>query len=348
MLLIVFQFYGVFSRSSCCPLWKTDFLILAELLLPGLTTDNLFLEDLSDVQLAECKALLKRLREDSLEHSQELLEHTKHVPVVAQLLLEFLKDLPEPLLTYANYDSFLMSLYIKEKSHRTKYFTTLLNTTPPHHVALTTQLLTLLHRLVGNRSVNSLTAELLAPLFAPHFLRPKKICPYMKDDEPLILSVMMSLIDDYDLLFAGDSTRSSATGSSKVRKASGSPYVTDLSQSAIGSGKLQSLLSSSSSTGSSSNLLSSSISSSSYAAANSSSALDPPSAAKGHKRSASTTAAKYFASALSSPNPESKGERDDDQLTADDFSDEDAPQHLLQTSTADVATRAPTSPFVVV
>lgn len=269
--------------------------------------------------MAECKALLKRLREDSLEHSQELLEHTKHVPVVAQLLLEFLKDLPEPLLTYANYDSFLMSLYIKEKSHRTKYCTTLLNTTPPHHVALTTQLLTLLHRLVGNRPVNSLTSELLAPLFAPHFLRPKKICPYMKDDENLILAVMTSLIDDYDLLFSSDT--GSAPGSSKIRKASGSPYVTDLSQSQFGSGKLRNA--SSSSTGSNASTASQLTSSTGSTAS-----LDAPSA-KGHKRSASTAASKFtFSSALSSPNPESKADDKDEELTADDFSEDDAPANL--------------------
>lgn len=285
-------------------------LILAASLL-GLTTDNLFLEDLPEGQAAECRNLLKRLREDSLEHSQELLEHTKHVQVVAQLLLEFLKDLPEPLLTYSNYDSFIMSIYIKEKSHRTKYCSTLLNTTPPHHVALTTQLLTLLHRLVANRAVNGLTSDLLAPLFAPHFMRPKKICPYMKEDEKSILSVMTALIDDYDLLFSGEnSSNLVSSGSTKLRRVSDSPYVMDLSQSQL-SAKLPTATN---------KLLPSD--------------LRQSETGKGHKRSASSVTGKTFAAALDSPRDFSKDR--DDELTADDFSDDDVDPGLLNVST-DVA-----------
>jgi hypothetical protein len=280
------------------------------LLLRGLATDALFLEELNEGQAHECKTLLKRLKEDSLEHSQELLEHTKHVQVVAQLLLEFLKDLPEPLLTYANYDSFIMSMYIKEKAHRTKYCATLLNTTPPHHVALTTQLLTLLHRLVANRAINGLSSELLAPLFAPHFLRPKKITPYMKEDERAILVVMASLIDEYDLLFSGDGG-SISSGSTKIRKLSDSPYVTDLSQSHIGSGKLHGSLANISPSLSSRPPLNPSL-------------LE---VSKGHKRSASSTSNKSFAMAMNASS-DSRTDKDDD-LTADDFSDEEfTPRHL--------------------
>lgn len=252
-----------------------------------------------------------------MEHSQELLEHTKHVQVVAQLLLEFLKDLPEPLLTYGNYDSFIMSMYIKEKSHRTKYCATLLNTTPPHHVALATQLLTLLHRLVANRSVNGLTSELLAPLFAPHFLRPKKICPYMKEDEKAILSVMTALIDDYDLLFSGENINSlSSSGSTKLRKASDSPHVTDLSQSQLGSSKLSA---------SSNKLLGSHV--------------PQIESIKSHKRSSSSVTGNSFAAAMDSPRDAKDRE---DELTADDFSDEEVSPGLLSNST-DVAS-APNTP----
>lgn len=287
----------------------------ARLRLQGVTTDSLFLEELPEGQASEFRNLLKRLREDTLEHSQELLEHTKHVQVVAQLLLEFLKDLPEPLLTYGNYDSFIMSIYIKEKSHRTKYCSTLLNTTPPHHVALTTQLLTLLHRLVANRAVNGLTSELLAPLFAPHFLRPKKICPYMKEDEKSLLSVMTALIDDYDLLFSGENASNlSSSGSTKLRRVSDSPYVTDLSQSQL-SGKLPS-------------------SANKLIPAENSLRSD---SGKGHKRSVSSASGKSFAVALDSPRDFTKDR--EDELTADDFSDEDVDPGLLNVST-DVAPAA--------
>jgi hypothetical protein len=260
-----------------------------------MATDGLFLTELPEMQVTEFKTLHKRLKEDSLEHSQELLEHTKHVQVVAQLLLEFLKELSEPLLTYPNYDSFMMSVYIKEKAHRTKYCSTLLNSAPPHHVALTTQLLTLLHRLVANRSINGLSSELLAALFAPHFLRPKKICPYMKEDEATILSVMTALIDDYELLFSGDGGPSSeSSGSIKIRKMSDSPYVTDLSQSQIGSGKL---------------------------APKPIITISNLSASKGHKRAASSANASFMAAMQASPR-ETKADRDDE-ITADDLSDDD-------------------------
>lgn len=261
-------------------------------LFPALTTDGLFLEDLPEHQQTEFRILQRRLKDETIEHSFELLEHTKNTQVVAQLLLEFLKELPEPLMTYPNYDSFIMSIYIKEKAHRTKYCAQLLNTAPPHHVALATQLLTLLHRLVANRIVNHLTSELLAPLFAPHFLRPKKICPYMKEDEDKILTVMVALIDDYDFLFSGDGS-SVSSGSTKVRKVSDSPYVTDLSQSQIGSGKL--------------GLSKVNVPS-----------LEVP---KGHKRSASSATSKLFAAAMGAPS-DTRSDREDE-LTADDFSDED-------------------------
>ena len=261
-----------------------------------MATDGLFLTDLPEIQMNEFKMLHKRLKEDSLEHSQELLEHTKHTQVVAQLLLEFLKELPEPLLTYPNYDSFMMSVYIKEKAHRTKYCASLLNSAPPHHVALTTQLLTLLHRLVANRSVNGLNSELLAGMFAPHFLRPKKICPYMKEDEQTILSVMMALIDDYDLLFSGDGgILGESSGSTKIRKMSDSPYVTDLSQSQIGSGKI---------------------------APKPSLTASALVVAKGHKRAASSATASFAAAIQASPR-DTKADRDDE-ITADDLSDEDS------------------------
>lgn len=127
----------------------------------------------------------------------QLSSYTKNPQVVAELLRLFLAALPEPLLTFQLYDSFLLTQTIQSPADRVWAYRFLLAYLPPGFRSSVKLLLTLLFNLSRNSEVNGMDANALASVFGPCFLRPEEELYYMKDDPPLVVQIVALLIQEY-------------------------------------------------------------------------------------------------------------------------------------------------------
>ncbi len=127
----------------------------------------------------------------------QLTSYTKNPYVIAELLKVYLASLPEPLLTFQLYDSFLLTQTIHLRTDRVWAYRFLLAYLPPGFRASVKLLLTLLSNLSKNSEFNRMDALALAEVFAPYFLRPDEELYYMKDDRPLIVNIVALLIQEY-------------------------------------------------------------------------------------------------------------------------------------------------------
>lgn len=117
--------------------------------------------------------------------------------MVAELLRLFLASLPEPLLTFHLYDSFLLTQTVQSPADRVWAYRFLLAYLPPGFRASVKQLLTLLFNLSRNCEENGMDPHTLACVFGPYFLKPEDELYYMKDDAPLVVQIVALLIQEY-------------------------------------------------------------------------------------------------------------------------------------------------------
>jgi hypothetical protein len=88
---------------------------------------------------------------------------------VASLLKAFLRELPDPLFTFALYDSFI-GIADLPPADRLKRFNELFGQLPPAHQALTRSLMKLMHTVAANSSENKMTPSNLSIVMSPNVL----------------------------------------------------------------------------------------------------------------------------------------------------------------------------------
>lgn len=88
---------------------------------------------------------------------------------VASLLKAFLRELPDPLFTFALYDSFI-GIADLPQADRLKRFNELFAQMPPAHQALTRTLMKLMHTVAANSSENKMTPSNLSIVMSPNVL----------------------------------------------------------------------------------------------------------------------------------------------------------------------------------
>lgn len=130
--------------------------------------------------------------------SLQLTSYTKEPLVIAELLKQFLASLPEPLLTFQLYDSFLLTQTIQAPSDRVWAYRFLLAYLPPGFRASVKLVLTLLFSLSRNSEINRMDAGYLAQVFGYYMLRPDEELYYMRDDSALINEIVALLIHEYE------------------------------------------------------------------------------------------------------------------------------------------------------
>jgi len=118
------------------------------------------------------------------------------LPIVAQLLLDCLLRLTEPLLTHRYYDSFILTQYIVRRSDQAEICLELVSTLPPRHRTVVHQVLTLLRHL----STLDYSPQQLATVFGNIFLRPFKTIYYMDNDPALVFKIVAFLIENFSAL----------------------------------------------------------------------------------------------------------------------------------------------------
>ena len=141
----------------------------------------------------------------------QLSSYTKSPQVVAELLRLFLAALPEPLLTFQLYDSFLLTQTIQSPADRVWAYRFLLAYLPPGFRSSVKLLLTLLFNLSRSGEANGMDANTLASVFGSYFLRSEEELYYMKDDPALVVQIVALLIQEYPIIstcYTGLSTRS--------------------------------------------------------------------------------------------------------------------------------------------
>mmetsp|Transcript_14112 Transcript_14112/g.36045 ORF Transcript_14112/g.36045 Transcript_14112/m.36045 type:complete len:242 (-) Transcript_14112:248-973(-) len=171
------------------------------LLAKGMDTPRLFLEEVDPQQLKQLKRVVKAEKE-----SIHLSRHTQNPHLIAEMMVVYLKCLPEPLLCHRFYDTFLNVMYIVDTSAQLGYLRFYLQSLPQGFLASLRLVVDLLRKLCDNEAITGLSLDTVAHLFCSIIVRPKKLQHYMKDDEALRLRLVRMLILNNEFLFTSGAT----------------------------------------------------------------------------------------------------------------------------------------------
>ena len=122
--------------------------------------------------LSRVQNLKKSLEEETDEEQVDLKEQPVHV--LAAVVKSFLRELPEPLLTFERYEQFLKAAGIVDGQERASSLMALVLGLPASHYALLQRLLFHLAQVAGKEEANRMSANALAIVFAPCILRTDK------------------------------------------------------------------------------------------------------------------------------------------------------------------------------
>lgn len=100
-----------------------------------------------------------------------------NVHVLTNVLKTFLRDLPEPLLTFDRYDDFLRAADLSDESDRVQTLLSLIKKLPPAHHALLERIVFHLARVAQREEYNRMSASSLAIVFSPCVLRTNRPLP---------------------------------------------------------------------------------------------------------------------------------------------------------------------------
>lgn len=207
----------------------SNFMIIRQLIrhlqAKGLTVEGLFSTPVVDAEVQQVKHKIKQERE-----GVDLVNISKSPYVIAEILLEYLSPpyLLQPLLTYSLYDALVLLVQFHDRDVRLQYMALLLDGLHPVYKSTVKQLVLLLQNIANNAAINKTPLDKLIPIFAPIFLRPRKMMSYMQQDEPLVAKVLSELILEHERLLPNED-RSKATTTSPRKNDSLSPSVSLLS-----------------------------------------------------------------------------------------------------------------------
>jgi len=129
---------------------------------------------------------------------------------ITGLLKLYLRELPEPLLTFEKYDHFIASQANPVEWTRFKLLKHLINSLPKENQALLKTLMQHLVRVNTHADVNKMQMANLATIFGPNLLRERSSdnssgidtsVLTMVTDAPMINALVLNLIQNYDYIF---------------------------------------------------------------------------------------------------------------------------------------------------
>jgi len=95
------------------------------------------------------------------------------VHVVASVLKQYIRELPEPLFPYETYDSLMALTDIKDLKERMINLVELVKQIPPDNTRFLNYLFTFLSKVAKHSDINLMTSANLGIIFAPNLLKPK-------------------------------------------------------------------------------------------------------------------------------------------------------------------------------
>lgn len=194
----------------------------------GLYSEGIYRKSGVSSKIKELKAKMDRVAGGSEEVDFE----SYNVHVLTNVLKSFLREMPEPLLTFDRYDDFLRAADLSDANDRVQTLLSLIKKIPPAHHCLLERLIFHLALVAKLEQYNRMSASSLAIVFAPCVLRTNRYVPAQdslndigrqtKCMETLITQKMLNVkstladIDTLDTAAHTATTRLSTLRSSKV------------------------------------------------------------------------------------------------------------------------------------
>ncbi|XP_016017209.2 SH3 domain-binding protein 1 isoform X2 [Rousettus aegyptiacus] len=173
------------------------------LLSEGVKEEGLF-------RLAAGASVLKRLKQTMASDPRSLQEFCSDPHAVAGALKSYLRELPEPLMTFDLYDDWMRAASLKEPGARLEALQEVCSRLPQENFNNLRYLMKFLARLAEEQEVNKMTPSNIAIVLGPNLLWP----PEKEGDQAQldaasvssiqVVGVVEALIQNTDTLFPGD------------------------------------------------------------------------------------------------------------------------------------------------
>lgn len=167
---------GSGGTGSCQRLPPIIERLISTIELVGLYTEGLYRKSGVSSRVQQLKKMLEEESMASKEGAASVVDlQEQPVHVLTAVLKAFLRELPQPLLTYERYDDFLRAADIADAKERISSLMALVQELPPHHFDLLERLVFHLTRVALNEKSNRMSPNALSIVFAPCILRTSKL-----------------------------------------------------------------------------------------------------------------------------------------------------------------------------
>uniref|UniRef100_A0A8B9W3C9 SH3 domain binding protein 1 n=1 Tax=Bos mutus grunniens TaxID=30521 RepID=A0A8B9W3C9_BOSMU len=187
------------GRDIALPIEACVMMLLSE----GMKEEGLF-------RLAAGASVLKRLKQTMASDPRSLQEFCSDPHAVAGALKSYLRELPEPLMTFDLYDDWMRAASLKEPGARLEALQEVCSRLPHENLSNLRYLMKFLAQLAEEQEVNKMTPSNIAIVLGPNLLwPPEKDGDLAQLDAASVSSIQVvgvveALIQNTDTLFPGD------------------------------------------------------------------------------------------------------------------------------------------------
>ncbi|KAB0350437.1 hypothetical protein FD754_015294 [Muntiacus muntjak] len=187
------------GRDIALPIEACVMMLLSE----GMKEEGLF-------RLAAGASVLKRLKQTMASDPRSLQEFCSDPHAVAGALKSYLRELPEPLMTFDLYDDWMRAASLKEPGARLEALQEVCSRLPHENLSNLRYLMKFLAQLAEEQEVNKMTPSNIAIVLGPNLLwPPEKEGDLAQLDAASVSSIQVvgvveALIQNTDTLFPGD------------------------------------------------------------------------------------------------------------------------------------------------
>uniref|UniRef100_A0A182SVK0 Rho-GAP domain-containing protein n=1 Tax=Anopheles maculatus TaxID=74869 RepID=A0A182SVK0_9DIPT len=143
----------------------------------GLYSEGIYRKSGVSSKIKDLKAKMDRAVTSADGGGGEMDFESYNVHVLTNVLKSFLREMPEPLLTFDRYDDFLRAADLSDSSDRVQTLLSLVKKIPPAHHCLFERLIFHLALVAKLEQYNRMSASSLAIVFAPCVLRTNRYVP---------------------------------------------------------------------------------------------------------------------------------------------------------------------------
>ena len=189
-----------FQQGSCPPIEPNTegppiLLKLIEFLKSNSTEMNqLFIKALEEKELNLVK---KKIKLDG--HHVDLKSYAKDSKIVGELIKQYLIALPESILTFERYDSYILAIHLQNKDDQIAHLKNLITTLPTPNRNVCTKLFSLLNTI--HKITNTKKSSELAQIFSSILLYPKKKLYFRANDDIDAMKLIKLMIEECRNLF---------------------------------------------------------------------------------------------------------------------------------------------------